>query len=94
MREVEGHAIFPDWVWDTKRYGVTGCFDWLHPSCQLINSRFWACVEVGVGSGVVCHVFLSRLHVPRVPWELRLLVESVVFPTDSPPAPNGALQYW
>ena len=33
-----------------------------------------------VGGGMVCHVFVSRLQVPRVPWDLLILVHSVVFP--------------
>ena len=39
----------------------------------------------GVGGGMVCHVFVSRLRVPRVPWDLLILVESVVLPTEPPP---------
>ena len=36
--------------------------------------------SVGGGGGVVCHVFVSRLLVPRVPWDLLLLVDSMVLP--------------
>ena len=38
-----------------------------------------------VGGGVVCQVFVSRLRVLQVPWDLLLLVESVVLPTEPPP---------
>ena len=38
---------------------------------------------------MVCHVLVSRLHVTWVPWDLRLLVESVVFPTEPPPGAQG-----
>ena len=34
---------------------------------------------------MVCHVFVLWLRVPRVPWYLRLLVESVVLPTETSP---------
>ena len=46
-------------------------------------------MEVSVGGGVVFHVFLSRICVPRVPWDRQLLVESVVFSTDPPPGAQG-----
>ena len=39
--------------------------------------------------GVVCQVFVSRFLVPREPFEFRLLVESVVFPTDTPLGSKG-----
>ena len=39
----------------------------------------------GVDGGVVCHALVSRLQVPRVPWDLLLLVENVVLLTDPPP---------
>ena len=42
-------------------------------------------VPGGVGGGVVYHVFVSRLQVMRVPWDILLLVESVVLPIDPPP---------
>ena len=42
-----------------------------------------------MGGGVVCHIFVSRLCVPRKTWERRLLVDSVVFPTDPPPGAQG-----
>ena len=38
---------------------------------------------------MVCHVFVPRLCVPRVPWDSRLLVENVVFPTEPPPGAQG-----
>ena len=37
-----------------------------------------------VGGGGVYHVFVSWFRVPRVPWDRRLLVESMVF-TAYPP---------
>ena len=89
LREMEGHAIFSDWWGATPWSGIAGRFDWLFPPCQLITSRFWLGVGAGVGGGVVCHVFVSRLRVPRVPWDFRLLVESVVFPTEHPPVAQG-----
>ena len=89
LREVEGHAIFSNWWGATPRSGVTGRFDWWHPPCQFITSRFWLGVGVGVGGGVVCHVLVSRLRVTQVPWDFWLLVESVVFPTEPPPGPQG-----
>ena len=42
-----------------------------------------------VSGGVVCQVFVSRLLVPREPFERRLLVDIVVFPTDPPPGVQG-----
>ena len=42
-----------------------------------------------MGGGVVCHVFVSQIIVPQVPWERRLLVEIMVFPTDPPPGAQG-----
>ena len=38
-----------------------------------------------VAGGVVFHAFVLRLLVPRDPCDLRLLVESVVFPIEFPP---------
>ena len=46
---------------------------------------FWSSVGSIVAGGVVCHNFVSRLFVLWEPWDLQLLVESVVFPTKSPP---------
>ena len=45
-----------------------------------------------MGGCGVYHVFVSRLCVPRVPWERRILVESVVFPTKSPPVTHGGAE--
>ena len=42
-----------------------------------------------VAGGVVCQVFVSWLLVPREPCERRLLVDSVVFPTDPLPGVQG-----
>ena len=89
LREVEGHAIVPERGWATPRSGVTGHFDWWRPPRQLMISRFWSGVEAGVGGGVVCHIFVSRLRVPQVPWDCRFLVESVVFLTDPPTGAQG-----
>ena len=47
-----------------------------------------------VAGGVVCHDFVSRLPVPQEPWDIRLLVESVVFPTDFPLLSKAGLQSW
>ena len=83
--EVEGYAVFCDFWGDTPRSGVDGRFDRWRPPCQLMTLMFGSGVTGGVGSGVVCHVFVSRLRVPRVSWGILLLVESVVLPTDPPP---------
>ena len=42
-------------------------------------------VTEGVGGGMVCHVFVYQLQVTRVTWDLRILVESLVLPTDPTP---------
>ena len=34
---------------------------------------------------MVCNVFMFWISVPQVPWDLWLLVESVVLPTEPPP---------
>ena len=54
-----------------------------------MTSLFWLGVGKGIGGGVVCHVLVFRLHVPWVPWDIWLLVESVVFPTEPPPGAQG-----
>ena len=79
LREVEGHAIFTDWWGDTPRSGVTGRFDWCCLPCQLITPKLWLGLGASVGGGVVL----------RLPWDLQLLVESVVFPTEPPPGAQG-----
>ena len=89
LGEVEGHAILSEWWEATPWSGVTGRFDWWQPPCQFITPRFWSGVGEGVGGGMVCHVLVSRICVPQVPWDLRLLVESVVFPTEPPPGAQG-----
>ena len=38
---------------------------------------------------MVCHVLVSRICVLQVPWDIWLLVESVVFPTEPPPGAQG-----
>ena len=35
---------------------------------------------------MVCHDFVLQLLVTQEPWDRRILVESVVFPTESPPS--------
>ena len=83
--EVEGYAIFCDFWGATPRSGVDGHFDSWRPPIQLMTSMFGSGVTDGVGCGVVYHVFVSRIRVPRVPWDLLILVESVVLPTEPPP---------
>ena len=51
-----------------------------------MNSMFGSGVSDVVGGGMVCHVFVSRPGVPRVPWDLLLLVESLLLPNDPPPS--------
>ena len=89
LREVEGHAIVTDWGWDAPWSGVTGRFDWLRPPCQLMTSKFWLGVEAGVGGGVVCHIFVLQICMPRVPWDRLIQVESMVFPSDPPRSAQG-----
>ena len=50
---------------------------------------FWLRVGYVVKGGVVCHVFVLRLCVPREPWDRRLLVDSMVFPAEPPPGAQG-----
>ena len=83
--EVEGYAFFCDCWGATPRSGVDGRFERWRPPCQLMTSMFGSGVLDGVGGGVVCYIFVSQLRVPRVPWDLLLLVESVVLPTEPPP---------
>ena len=45
-----------------------------------------------VASGVVCQVLDSLLLVPQEPCERRLLMDSVVFPTDPPPGVQGGAE--
>ena len=89
LREVEGHTFFSIWWGATPRYSVIGHLDWWRPPCQLVVSMFWSSVVPVVISGVACHAFVSRLLVPREPFDLRLLVESVVLPTEFPPGAQG-----
>ena len=89
LREVEGHAIFSVWLEATPGSGVTGRFDWWRPTFQFITSRFWSGVGEGVGGSVVCHILVSRLRVLCVPWDLRILVKRVVFPTEPPLGAQG-----
>ena len=85
FREVEWNAIGLNWGWTTQLSGVNGRFDWWRHPCQLMKSRFSSGVEEVVGGGGVYHVFVSWLHVLQVPLKYRLLVESVMFPTDPRP---------
>ena len=85
LKEVEGYAIFCDCLGDTPRSGVDGSFDRWCPPCQSMTSMFESGVPDGFGGGMVCHVFVSRIRVPQVPWDILLLVESVVLPIDPPP---------
>ena len=50
---------------------------------------FWSSVVPVVTGGVFCHDFLLRLLLPREPCGCRLLVYSVVFPTEFPPGAQG-----
>ena len=85
LGEVEGHVILSDCWGATSQTGVTGRFNCWRPPCQFITSRFWSGVGAGVGGGVMCHLLVSQLCVTRLPWDCRLLLESVVFPTEPPP---------
>ena len=65
---------------------------WRHwPSRLVAPSLSVDCVYVlfkvlsVAAGGVVFQVFISRILVPRQPCEHRILVDSVVFPTDPPP---------
>ena len=49
-------------------------------------SMFWLGVGSCVAGGVVCHIFVLQLRVPRAPWDRRLLGESVAFTTETPPS--------
>ena len=82
---MEGCAFFCDCWGDTPRSGVNGRFSRWRPPFWLMASMFRSFVPDGVGGGVVCHGFLSRLRVLRVPWDILILVESVVLPTDPLP---------
>ena len=53
---------------------------------------FWSSVVPVVAGGVVCHPCVSRIIVLREPCDRRLLVESVVFPTESPPGAQGGAE--
>ena len=77
--------FFCDYWGATPRSDVDGRFDRWRPPCQLTTLMFGSGVLEGVGGGVVCHVFVSRLRVPQVPWDLLLLVERVLLPTEPPP---------
>ena len=85
LREMEGNAIFCDCWGTTPRSIVDVRYDRWRPPCQLMTSMFGSGVLEGVGGGVVCHILVLQLQVPRVHWDLLLLVESVVLPTDPPP---------
>ena len=76
--EVEGYVIDCGCWGATPRFGVDGSSDRWLPACQLMTSMFGSGVPDSVFGGVVCHVFVSWLQVPRLPWDLLLLVESVV----------------
>ena len=82
---VEEYEFFCDCWGATPQSSIYGRFDRWRPPCQLMTSMFRSGVPDVVGGGVVCHIFLSRLQVPWLPWDLLLLVESVVLPTDPPP---------
>ena len=85
LKVVEGCVIFCAFGGATPLSGVDGRFYRWHPPCQLMTLMFESGVPDGVGGGVVCHVSVSRFRVPRLPWYLLLLVESVVLPTDPIP---------
>ena len=89
LREVEGHTFFSNCWGATPRFGITKRLDWWRPPCQFIVLMFWSSVAPVVAGGVVCHAFVSWLLVPREPCDCRLLVESVVFPTEFPPDEQG-----
>ena len=61
LKEVEGYEIFCACWGATPRSGIDGRFDWWRPPCQLMTSMFESGVPDGVGGGMVCHVFVSRL---------------------------------
>ena len=69
---------------------------WRHWTLRLVAPSlpvdclhvFFEFFSVAVG-GVVCQVFVSWILVPREPCGSRLLVESVVFTTDTPPGVQG-----
>ena len=86
LKVVEGCVIFCAFWGATPLSGVDGRFYRWHPPCQLMTLMFESGVPDGVGGGVVCHVFVSLLRFLRVPWDLMLLVERVVLPTDPTPS--------
>ena len=63
--------------------------DWWFPPCQFMVLMFWSSVVPVVAGGVVCHNFVSQILVPQEPCDSRILVESVVFPTEFPPGAQG-----
>ena len=84
LREVEGHEMFCYCCVPTPQSGIDGRFDRWRPPYQLMTSMFESGVPKSVGGGMVCHIFVSRLRVTRVPWDFLLLVERVVLTTDPP----------
>ena len=59
------------------------------PSLSVDVSMFCLSVVPVVAVGVAYHAFVSRLLVYQEPCDRRLLVESVVFPTEPPPGTQG-----
>ena len=53
---------------------------------------FWSGVVPTVAGGMVFRAFVLRLLVPWEPCDRRLLVESVVFPTEFPPGAQGGAE--
>ena len=86
LGEVEVHSIFLNCA--SPRSGGICCIDWWRPPCQFIVSMLSSFFSVAAGD-VVCQGFDSLLRVLREPFERRLLVNRVVFPTDRPPGVQG-----
>ena len=59
------------------------------PSLSVDCLYFFFEVFLVAAGGMVCQLFVSQLLVPREPCERRLLVDSVVFPTELPPGVQG-----
>ena len=87
-----------DWGLSTPLSSFKGRFDGWRPPRQSMTSRFGSppnpvVIALG-GDWGVYHVFVYRFYVPQVPWDQQLYVESMIFPTDTPPGAHGGAEIY
>ena len=89
-KEVGGHTMVSDLRWAAPLSSVKGRFDGQIPHCNFMTYMFcYPLVVVDIGGREVYQVLVLQLLVLQSPWGLRLIVDSVMLPTDPPPGTHG-----